>query len=49
MRNAHFTEHEIIAAIKLAKVGRTVKDVFWEDNISEDIYYVYGLPSFCKH
>lgn len=49
MRKAHFTEHQIIAVIKSVEAGRTVKDICWEAGISEDTYYIYGLPPFCKY
>lgn len=39
MRNARFTEHQIIAALKSVEAGRTVKDVCREAGISEASYY----------
>lgn len=35
MRKARFTEHQVIAVIKLVEAGRTVKDVCREAGISE--------------
>ncbi len=39
MRKARFTEHQIIAVIKLVEAGRTVKDVCREAGISEATWY----------
>ncbi len=39
MRKIRFTEHQIIAALKSAEAGRTVKDVCREAGISETSYY----------
>ena len=39
MRKAHFTEHQIVAVIKLVEAGRTVKDVCREADIFEATYY----------
>lgn len=39
MRRARFTEHQIIAVIKLLEAGRAVKDVCREAGISEASYY----------
>ncbi len=35
MREAHFTEHRIIAVIKSIEAGRTVKGICRESGISE--------------
>ncbi len=39
MRKSKFSEHQIIAILKAVEVGRTVKDVCREHEISEATYY----------
>ena len=39
MRKSKFSEHQIIAILKAAEAGRTVKDVCREHEISEATYY----------
>jgi len=39
MRKIRFTERQIIAVLKSAEAGRTVKDVYREADISEAGYY----------
>jgi len=39
MREARFTEHQIITALKSVEAGRTVKDVCREAGILEASYY----------
>lgn len=46
MRKARFTEHQIIAVIKLVESERTVKDVCREAGISEAIYLLSAEAEF---
>lgn len=39
MRKVRFTEHQIIAVLKSAEAGRTVKGISCEVGISEASYY----------
>lgn len=35
MCKARFTEDQVVTVIKSVEAGRTVKDICWEDDISE--------------
>jgi len=39
MRKSKYSEHQIIAILKAVEVGRTVKDVCREHELSEATYY----------
>ena len=41
MKRSKFSEHQIIAILKAAEAGRTVKDVCREHEISEATYYLW--------
>jgi hypothetical protein len=50
MRKSKFSEHQIIAILKAVEVGRTVKDVCREHEVSDATYYRLtrcGELNFC--
>lgn len=49
MKKTRYTEEQIAFALKQAETGTRVGDVCRKTGISEATFYIYGLPSFCKH
>ncbi len=49
MKKTRYTEEQIAFALKQAETGTRVGEVCRKMGISEDTFYIYGLPPFCKY
>jgi putative transposase len=48
MKKPRYTDSQIMAVLKQSEEGIAVADLCREHGMSQAMFYIYGLPPYCK-